>query len=262
MKKDTVTRLLVVLMIYFMVACQSEPVDSFADKIIYRTKDYDTHIALMDTDGSNKQVITHGDYTSFSYIDLSPDGKQVMVNSYKHRQPAETYLISCKTMELVPFTIGDIKNKSARFSPDGTWIVAIEKDGDDFDIYTYEINTGEKSQLTANDEMECFPRYSPDGTRIAFTRQIGETAKPFVMNTDGSNQKILGNLGNNDYAFFPEFSPDGKKVLFEVNRVDSLFYVLLMDIDGSNIIEISADENYGQANFSPNGSKIVFLPVS
>lgn len=71
----------------------------------------------------------------------------------------------------------------------------------------------------------------------------------YIMDADGSNQSlILSSDGRNED---PIFSPDGSKILFGYDQLN------IMDVDGSNIIDLRCDGNSHQ--FSPDGSKIIYI---
>src|SRR5262245_47567942 len=81
------------------------------------------------------------------------------------------------------------------------------------EMYVLNLETGERNQLTKNNEEERGPAWSPDGSRIVFMcRRGGSDFEICVMNADGSGQLQL--TDNSVFDGTPTFSPDGKKILF------------------------------------------------
>jgi len=65
-------------------------------------------------------------------------------------------------------------------------------------IYTIDVGTGERKQLTQGSSMNLWPTWSPDGRRIAFVSDRDSTIGDiYVMNADGSD---IRRLTDNDVA--------------------------------------------------------------
>ncbi len=241
-------------------SCQQQSIETFADKIIYHTKDYYTHIAVMDEDGSNKVELTEG--RSFGHFcDISSDGKKIIFSINPiDVGPIEFYCLDAETMKRTKILEGQGKIFSPRFSPDGSKLVYKAKTDDDYDIFSINTDGSGKIQLTDNDLDDRWPVYSPDGAKILFCRGDTKSSHLYIMDSDGSNQVALTDPLDSTFAFFPEISPDGSKIMCEVNPITGRFEILLMDFEGSNqqVLE-NENKDYGMANFSPDGSMIVFV---
>src|SRR5688500_20271945 len=93
------------------------------------------------------------------------------------------------------------------------------------DIYLINIDGSELTQLTRNSGMNGSPNWSPDGKQIAFvsSRNSFPQSKIWLMNADGSNQRLLPNPQNTTSAGVlggqPVWSPDGTKILFSGYRI-------------------------------------------
>jgi Tol biopolymer transport system component len=83
----------------------------------------------------------------------------------------------------------------------------------------------------------------------------------WVMNTDGSDQRQLTNLGGANFA--PFFTPDGHRIIFSSNhhtdpRLGN-FDLFLIGDDGQGLEQITFDARFdGFPQFSPDGSKLVW----
>jgi hypothetical protein len=113
-------------------------------------------------------------------------------------------------------------------------------------------------QLTAGPSSDTSPSVSPDGNRIAFVR--GENV--FVMNADGSAIRQVTTAG----GMAPRWSPDGTKILFEEGAAIAFgdfktTGLSVINEDGTGLLPLTVatpDKIDGQANWSPDGQKIVF----
>ena len=137
-------------------------------------------------------------------------------------------------------------------------------------IYVVNVDGSELTQLTRDAGMNGSPAWSPDGKTIAFssTRDSGVQWRIWLMNADGSNQRILPNPQNTNGTGFlgggAVWSHDGTKILFTGQRLcrnipTSGIYV--MNADGSNSRLLTNDPKncggYGPAKWSPDGTRIL-----
>ncbi len=110
-------------------------------------------------------------------------------------------------------------------------------------IFTINPDGTNRTQLT---NSGSFPKFSPDGQRIAFYNGGGI----YLMNADGTNQTVLtlGNIGDGTLAW----SPDGQKIAF------TCVGICIIDINGSNRMNISTNPADNSPDWSPDGTKIAF----
>ena len=66
--------------------------------------------------------------------------------------------------------------------------------------------------LTDHPAFEGWPAWSPDGKRIAFAANRNSSYQIFVMNSDGTNVKLVANTEGRATA--PKWSPDGRTIYF------------------------------------------------
>jgi hypothetical protein len=114
------------------------------------------------------------------------------------------------------------------------------------EIYSVKPDTRE-FKLLVKGEM---PVVSPDGSQIVFRSDMDGSMVSYIMNRDGSNQRLLSAEINNDLAWFP----DGKRVLGSRHVGDSST-IWSVATDGTQETQLSTGAG---AVLSPTGNKIAF----
>jgi TolB protein len=110
--------------------------------------------------------------------------------------------------------------------------------------------------------------WSPDSKKIVFITNkddVNNGGEIYTMNSDGTGNKRLTN--NSRLEQNPSYSPNGEKILFEAiaSSNPERYQLYSMNSDGSNEIQLTSLENgtsnvyTGNANWSPDGNKIVFI---
>jgi len=100
------------------------------------------------------------------------------------------------------------------------------------------------------------PDWSPDGSKIAFVRiasgQVDGSRRLFVMNADGSGQRML----TQSEASSPAWSPDGTKIAFVQRFPNPGIYVV--SADGTGLRRLTTSDTDSDPDWSPDDSRIVF----
>ena len=139
-------------------------------------------------------------------------------------------------------------------------IFTVRPDGSDVRQLTF---------LTAGQGAAVWPAWSPDGQSIAFERGGNGPNRMFVMNADGSGQRLLFNDDAGYDDFRPSFSPDGSRVIFsrcrDVPTEGCAEYAVKTDGRGPTpITHFNQNVNVFDAHavYAPDGASIAFNSVN
>jgi len=140
------------------------------------------------------------------------------------------------------------------------------------DIWVVDANGGTARQLTSNEGMELFPKFSPDGKWIAFSGEYSGDRNVYIISVDGgapiqltyyNDVGVMPPRGGFDYQVL-DWTPDGKNVLFRGNRLpwgERMGKYFTISINGGLEVPLQIPEG-GGGMFSPDGTKMVYTPIS
>jgi Tol biopolymer transport system component len=129
------------------------------------------------------------------------------------------------------------------------------------EICTIKIDGQAFSRITENGFFDTYPIWSPDGTRIAFLSWRGQDLDIYLMQNNGSEQRILHDSGGHD----ADIDWVGSSIAFTSGS-----RIWLMQDDGTAPVPITNPPDagvWGKANLpfgdydprlSPDGRKVVF----
>jgi Tol biopolymer transport system component len=244
-------------------ALEGVPVGAQGDHFASPGIGINNNLWITNADGTKFWQVTHvKERYGTLHPQFSPDGKKLLWSEVE--RPGGS-LGGWWVMKLADFSIAkdvpQISNvrilaplalqlyETHGFSPDGKSILfsGIEGGGFyyDLEIYVMDLETGETTRLTSNDEWDEHAHFTPDGTHIVWTSSEGTPQKKstswgemrenpllleyWVMNPDGSGKRRLsgfndplspdymnwkGGVGLGDF----DFSPDGKSIIAKMRK--------------------------------------------
>jgi Tol biopolymer transport system component len=119
-------------------------------------------------------------------------------------------------------------------------------------IFRIRVDGSNQARITKNDATSHrFPRLSPDGQKIAFEKRTFPKNTVWVMDIDGTNEKLLSDPASTKEDWQPEWAYDASSIIYF--NLDGLWNV---KPDGSNRKLIT--NTGGPYHCSPIEGKIVF----
>lgn len=127
-----------------------------------------------------------------------------------------------------------------------------------FDIYLYDLATGELRNLTSVERVSDYNSglvFMPgDPPRLGFTALIAGISHPFVMDLDGRNKRDLSK-SKDGFAYGFSVAPDGTRVAYHQD-----YKVFVADANGENPTPIETGNPFNFVpQWSPDGRWLMFL---
>jgi TolB protein len=192
--------------------------------------DYPHSLWLAHADGSDLHELAPGVPASGKIsFDLSPDGSHVIFSAYD--------------------------------SPVQVWEIGIE--GGDQELLSTDCS-GIPAEC-----MDAAPAYSPDGKRIAFLRATEASSVLAIRDLASGDVTILDSTRSSSSDVWleePSWSPDSQQIVYHKVVYDDAqdkvvdTNILIVNADGSGLHELALPDGtpWGDADWSPDGSRIVF----
>ncbi len=157
-------------------------------------------IYIANTDGSNLHRIS-----SVRAIEVEPKvnpktGQDLVFVSGRGGLP-QVYRMNIDGADIVRLTDGEGEAVNPAWHPDGqkiafAWTKGFEPGN--YNIFVMDVATRQFVQLTHGTGRNENPVWAPDGLHIVFSSKRGRTNQIFTMLADGSQQKQLTTVGNNE----------------------------------------------------------------
>jgi eukaryotic-like serine/threonine-protein kinase len=214
---------------------------------------------VMNSDGSEQRKVLND--VPDQAIGWSPDGLRFAF-SRKDLEHTNLYLANADGGNVVRLT-SDAANKGGpQWSPDGRSIV-FTQDRDGYQqLYAIDLESRSMARLSNSQENELLHSFSPDGKHILFNRSGNRRTEVlkdiWVMDSDGSNPRLVATPPNDDEFIYPRFSPDGCRIAFQRFDVSvRVWDVWIMNADGSAQTRLTYVGG-GFPSWSPDGKRIAF----
>lgn len=230
---------------------------------------YTPMIVSYDTNKDRFRRLVRGglneDYLEFHFgerinLSLSEDGVLCFIS--RSGGSDLLYLYDTETKESTSIETPFRMLSSPEISADGSKILfSAENENHVYDIYLYNIESGEIAQITDDEYYNNAPRFLGEN-RIVFTsnRRTGNEDSDIILwNLESGVAELLIDSGESDA--YPVLSPDQSKLAFVSVGADQK--LLLYDLEsGSATLEFSPRGGIYTPSFSPDGEKIAFSAYS
>jgi uncharacterized repeat protein (TIGR01451 family) len=152
----------------------------------------------------------------------SPNGNRIAFESYRDGQ-AEIYVMNADGSGQTRLTNNPGFDGMPTWSPDGSKIAFSSYRNGSYSIYVMNSN-GSGVVKRSNQSYSFNPNWSPDGTKIAYDADLDGDGfqELWVMDADGSNQRLLHNPTGQADAWAGSWSPDSASITF--TRVNFVYY--------------------------------------
>jgi TolB protein len=216
-----------------------------------------TALYVMNSDGGEQRKVLND--VPDQPIGWSPDGLRLAF-ARKDLEHCDLYLAYADGSNIVRLT-NDAANKSdPRWSPDGRNIV-FTNDRDGYrQLYAIDLESRIMTRLSNSQENEYQHSFSHDGKQIVFTRSRARNVQRdiWVMNSDGSNPRLVAAAPGDDEFVIPRFSPDGRRIVFQrLDAHERLNDIWIMNIDGGAQTRLTFAGG-GGPSWVPDGKRIAF----
>src|SRR6202050_2931473 len=209
----------------------------------------------------------YADYRSALDLDWHP-GRREMLISTRFGDTFQIHLVKMPGGARQQLTFSSEPARFASFHPVSGDYIVFQRDsggGEWFQLYRYDIATGDSTLLTDGKSRNGLGPWSSHGDRIAYasTRRQGQDGALWVMNpADPKTNHMLTQLNGGGWG--PEdWSPDDKRILLlEYISVNESYLWLVDTVTGatSELTPRTAAEKaaYANARFSKDGKGVYF----
>jgi Tol biopolymer transport system component len=133
---------------------------------------------------------------------------------------------------------------------------------DDIAIFIMSADGGRECRLSGDDDKQDFnPAWSPDGKHIAFMSWYDpQLSGIFVVNSDGTDRRMIIGGEQDFYYGSPAWSPDNKSIVYSKissDRTSKIYIVSIEDPHQSRLVTDSGFDDNSPA-WSPDGNRIAF----
>lgn len=202
------------------------------------------YICLIKADGTGLKKLTLDKDVSEIYPQFSPDGKKIVFSRWLNTGVSNIWVMNVDGSSASSLTNDRVSDMPA-WSPDGKLIAFMSMLENQSEIFVMASNGLNRKRLTNDPALDMLPVWSPDGAQIAFLSNRGGIYRWWVINADGSDQRLLADIKVYDEDLkVPYFFLRGTW-----SRMAHKGYFLTPQLTGDEEHVISIDISKGEAGF-------------
>jgi Tol biopolymer transport system component len=172
----------------------------------------------------------------------------------------EIYIMNADGSNQINLTNSRWEDTDPAGSPDGTRIAFTSGRPSTAALGLFVMNAdgSQVKEVSQGGDTYFNPAWSPDGTKLIYIKKAWEDEGPsgtFLLDIESAAETLLSEFLHVDHK--PVFSPNGMKIAFNSQR-DGLLGLWVMDVGGTNAVNLTPGVFAGGASWSPDGSRIVF----
>ena len=201
----------------------------------------------------------YGAFRSASLADWSP-GKREMLVATRFGDTAQLHLVAAPGGARQQLTFFSDAVTNGRFHPNGGDYIVFSKDiggGEWYQLYRYDLKTGEVTLLTDGKARNLMGPWSSKGDMLAYTstRRSGKDTDLWAMNpVDAKSDHLLTKLEGGGWEPL-DWSPDDRKILLKEELSINESYLWLVDTGTGEKTQLTPrggkeKVSYGDAQFS------------
>lgn len=180
----------------------------------------------MKSDGSALKRLTN-DPERDIHPYFSPDGKYLLFNSTRGNASLDIYRLSLADNKIERLTDTKVNETCARYSPDMKKIVFLANDEVGDDIFTMEVATGLKTNITNDPAVrDGWPVFSADGKWVFYSSMQDGPFSIFRMTSEGRDKQRLTNVAPGEEDARVYVSADGKSFIYNKKHRNTIEILL------------------------------------
>lgn len=154
-------------------------------------------------------------------IAWSPDGDRLAIFAKKGRGRALLIFNALDGRILRTIPMNQVEQQlNPSFSPDGRYLVFHAFQGNQADIFVYDLESEKLENITRDEFFDAAPVFTPDGSGIVYASEVNGYSKLFRTELRDRSRRYQLTTGEwNDLD--PTFSPDGTRIFYSSDRLTS-----------------------------------------